>query len=77
MPSRLTELYAFVVTDGRGDEGVLRRMTDIGTQPCIAQDMEHLEQFRRSAEAAAAEMRLTLTVARFVRADLPREVSHG
>jgi hypothetical protein len=63
----LTELFAFVVTDPQGVEGVLRRQTPIGTQPMIADSLSRIEPLRREAIAAACELGLPLTLVRFVR----------
>jgi hypothetical protein len=61
-------IFAFVVTDDHGVEGVVRRATDDGTQPAISDSLERLEMFRPEAERVAGEMRMPLTIARFVRA---------
>jgi hypothetical protein len=66
---KIKELYAFVVTDRRGVEGVLRRVTPIGTQPMIADCLGRLDAFRADAVAEARAMELPLSVARFVRAE--------
>lgn len=60
-------LYAFVVIDGRGEEGVLRRVTPIGTQPMIADSPERLQAFRSDALAMADQMSCVLHIAKFVR----------
>jgi hypothetical protein len=63
----VTEIWAYVVTDHLGIEGVLRRSTPIGTQPMIADSRERLQPFLEEAVAVALELKLKLGIARFVR----------
>ena len=62
---RLTTLFAIVVGPGN-DEGVLRRRTEFGTQPMVADSIERLRQFFPIADEVAT--RTGWSVARFVRA---------
>jgi hypothetical protein len=64
---KIKTLYAFIVTDPAGVEGVLRRDTPWGTQPMIGDSIDALEQFRHYATVAAADMGLPLSIARFER----------
>jgi hypothetical protein len=69
MGYRIKELFAFIAVDADGDEGVLRRKEEIGTQPAIAQSRELLEALRPWAEEAATEHGLAISVARFMRVE--------
>jgi len=68
-PRVVTELFAFVVVDLVGDEGVLRRVTPVGTQPMIADSLERLEAFRAEAVRMSDDLGLPFNVVRFVRAE--------
>ena len=63
----IKNLYAFVVKDHAGREGIVRRSTLTGTQPAIADSLERLEVFRQDAETYAAESHLELRIVQFPR----------
>lgn len=65
----IAELWAWVVIDQLGNEGVLRRDTPIGTQPMIADSRDKLESFAFEAHSAAQGMKLKVYAVRFVRAE--------
>jgi hypothetical protein len=64
---RINELWAFIVTDAEGEEGLLQIVTEIGDRPAIGDSRQSLEALRPYAEEAAADAPVALTVARFVR----------
>jgi hypothetical protein len=73
MSRKVAELWAWVVVDPDGDEGVLRRVVPGGTQPMIADSRDRLEIFASEARAMANEMGMPLRAALFTRSFLPEE----
>jgi hypothetical protein len=69
MGRQVKALYAWVVTDADGDEGVLRRSTPIGTQPLIADDVSRALLMADEARRSAAAMGLPCAIRKFVRVD--------
>jgi hypothetical protein len=65
--SRLTDLYALVVADPGGQEGVLRRDTPCGTMPWISDDAVLLLALREEAAELAGIPASRITVVRFTR----------
>lgn len=64
---RVVELWAFVVTDASGAEGILRRDTPFGTQPMIGDSYERAMLFRDEAVRVAAELQMRLELVYFTR----------
>lgn len=52
---RVKELWAYVLVDKNGNEGVVRRETPIGTQPLIGDDFTRMLTFPIGEEAARIE----------------------
>ena len=66
---RVVELFAYVVVDADGHEGVLGRQGVDGQVPMITFTRAGLDRMRPAAVAAATEMKALLAVAHFVRSE--------
>ena len=64
---RVDELFAFVIVDSDGHEGVLGRQGEDGQIPLITFTREGLDRMRPMAIEAATRMGAILSVAHFVR----------
>lgn len=67
----MERLYALIVTDARGKEGVLRRVTPYGTMPWITDDWTLVPSMVAAARESDAEARFgPIRVATFQRKEI-------
>ena len=66
---KITELYAWIVDEGEGDEGVPAVLTDGMWCPMIGADMERVRSLKKHAETVAKQYGKPMTFKRFVLVD--------
>lgn len=72
---RIDKLFAFVVADDAGNEGVVGYMTELGWLPMIGSDMVRMDDLRPTAARAAEQLDRPVTLMRFMGRE-PMEVLH-
>jgi hypothetical protein len=58
-------MYAFIIRDVDGTEGVVGMMGPMGWVPFVGADMEKVEQLTPQAQSIANQWKKTITVAHF------------
>jgi hypothetical protein len=67
MSDQLTDIFAIVVADESGADTVLRRETEVGTQPMIADTIDRLRPFFATADQVCAARKWEWNIVRFKR----------
>ncbi len=65
-PLKITELYAWIATDDKGEDGIVAMAMDgLGWVPMIGSDKERIESYRENATAIGKQAGYPIKLCRF------------